>query len=150
MANFVRRRYTESVFYPTLATSHIYSMDPFVAVSMGYHGSLAVSASTNSQLFRLSSRTSLAMSNQRNTTPQDEDSLLQDYSRNVTTKSWALFSGNAAVVSAIPICKSSDRRYGLVIRSIFQGSSGAFIKWTSHTISFILSLALLQVPTFST
>jgi hypothetical protein len=36
----------------------------------------------------------------------DEDLLLQDFSRNVTTKSWALFSGNAAVVSAIPLCKS--------------------------------------------
>jgi hypothetical protein len=34
-----------------------------------------------------------------------EDLLLQDFSRNVTTKSWALFIGNAAVVSAIPLCK---------------------------------------------
>ncbi|CAM4975959.1 unnamed protein product [Rotaria socialis] len=34
---------------------------------------------------------------------QDEDLLLQDFSRNVTTKSWILFSGNAAVVSAIPL-----------------------------------------------
>ncbi|UJR28079.1 hypothetical protein I4U23_009335 [Adineta vaga] len=33
----------------------------------------------------------------------DEDSLLQDFSRNVTTKSYALFFGNAAVVSAIPL-----------------------------------------------
>ncbi len=44
------------------------------------------------------------MSNQRSTS-NDEDLLLRDYSRNVTTKSWALFSGNAAVVSAIPLCK---------------------------------------------
>ncbi|CAF1523715.1 unnamed protein product [Rotaria sp. Silwood1] len=42
------------------------------------------------------------MSNQR-TTSRDEDLLLQDFSRNVTTKSWALFIGNAAVVSAIPL-----------------------------------------------
>ncbi|CAF1537950.1 unnamed protein product [Rotaria magnacalcarata] len=42
------------------------------------------------------------MSNQR-TTSSDEDSLLQDYSRNVTTKSWILFFGNAVVVSAIPL-----------------------------------------------
>jgi hypothetical protein len=48
------------------------------------------------------------MSNQRSSSAaRDEDILLRDYSRNVTTKSWALFSGNAAVVSAIPICKSS-------------------------------------------
>ncbi len=45
------------------------------------------------------------MSNQRSTSSHDEDLLLQDFSRNVTTKSWALFSGNAAVVSAIPLCK---------------------------------------------
>ncbi|CAF4855833.1 unnamed protein product, partial [Rotaria sp. Silwood2] len=44
------------------------------------------------------------MSNQRSTS-NDEDLLLQDFSRNVTTKSWVLFSGNAAVVSAIPLCK---------------------------------------------
>jgi len=36
---------------------------------------------------------------------RDEDLLLQDFSRNVTTKSWALFIGNAVVVSAIPLCK---------------------------------------------
>ncbi|CAF0876067.1 unnamed protein product [Adineta ricciae] len=42
------------------------------------------------------------MSNQRSTS-RDEDLLLQDFSRNVTTKSRALFSGNAAVVSAIPL-----------------------------------------------
>lgn len=44
------------------------------------------------------------MSNQRSAS-HDEDLLLQDFSRNVTTKSWILFSGNAAVVSAIPLCK---------------------------------------------
>jgi len=44
------------------------------------------------------------MSNQRSAA-RDEDLLLQDFSRNVTTKSWALFIGNAAVVSAIPLCK---------------------------------------------
>ncbi len=44
------------------------------------------------------------MSTQKST-GRDEDLLLQDFSRNVTTKSWALFIGNAAVVSAIPLCK---------------------------------------------
>ena len=44
------------------------------------------------------------MSNQKSSS-RDEDLLLQDFSRNVTTKSWALFIGNAVVVSAIPLCK---------------------------------------------
>ncbi|CAF4163545.1 unnamed protein product, partial [Adineta steineri] len=42
------------------------------------------------------------MSNQRST-PRDDDLLLQDFSRNVTNKAWALFFGNAAIVSAIPL-----------------------------------------------
>ena len=45
------------------------------------------------------------MSNQRTTTVRDDDLLLQDFSRNVTSKSSALFIGNAAIVSAIPLCK---------------------------------------------
>ena len=36
---------------------------------------------------------------------KEEEILLQDFSRNVSTKSSALFYGNAAIVSAIPICK---------------------------------------------
>ena len=35
----------------------------------------------------------------------EEELLLQDFSRNVSTKSSALFYGNAFIVSAIPICK---------------------------------------------
>jgi hypothetical protein len=50
------------------------------------------------------------MSNQRSTS-NDEDLLLRDYSRNVTTKSWALFSGNAAVVSAIPLCNLFAKKF---------------------------------------
>ncbi|CAF1209035.1 unnamed protein product [Didymodactylos carnosus] len=41
------------------------------------------------------------------TSSHDEDLLLQDFSRNVTTKSWALFFGNAAIVSAIPLSVST-------------------------------------------
>ena len=37
---------------------------------------------------------------------KEEELLLQDFSRNVSTKSNALFYGNAFIVSAIPICKS--------------------------------------------
>lgn len=36
---------------------------------------------------------------------KEEEMLLQDFSRNVSTKSSALFYGNAFIVSAIPICK---------------------------------------------
>jgi len=35
---------------------------------------------------------------------KEEELLLQDFSRNVSTKSSALFYGNAFIVSAIPIC----------------------------------------------
>lgn len=36
---------------------------------------------------------------------REEELLLQDFSRNVSTKSSALFYGNAFIVSAIPMCK---------------------------------------------
>ena len=36
---------------------------------------------------------------------KEEELLLQDFSRNVSTKSSALFYGNALIVSAIPMCK---------------------------------------------
>lgn len=35
----------------------------------------------------------------------EEDLLLQDFSRNLSAKSTALFYGNALIVSAIPICE---------------------------------------------
>lgn len=38
---------------------------------------------------------------------KEEELLLQDFSRNVSTKSSALFYGNAFIVSAVPICKCS-------------------------------------------
>ena len=41
---------------------------------------------------------------QKNLT-KEEELLLQDFSRNVSTKSSALFYGNALIVSAIPMCK---------------------------------------------
>ena len=36
---------------------------------------------------------------------REEELLLQDFSRNVSTKSSALFYGNALIVSSVPICK---------------------------------------------
>uniref|UniRef100_A0A1D1YDY7 Translocon-associated protein subunit gamma n=1 Tax=Anthurium amnicola TaxID=1678845 RepID=A0A1D1YDY7_9ARAE len=43
------------------------------------------------------------MSNKKQTFTREEELLLQDFSRNVSTKSSALFYGNAFIVSAIPI-----------------------------------------------
>lgn len=39
----------------------------------------------------------------------EEDLLLQDFSRNLSAKSSALFFGNAFIVSAIPICERRHR-----------------------------------------
>lgn len=41
----------------------------------------------------------------KKTLTKEEELLLQDFSRNVSTKSSALFYGNAFIVSVIPICK---------------------------------------------
>ena len=38
----------------------------------------------------------------------EEDLLLQDFSRNLSAKSSALFFGNAFIVSAIPICERRE------------------------------------------
>ncbi|XP_034249325.1 translocon-associated protein subunit gamma [Thrips palmi] len=43
------------------------------------------------------------MSNKKQAFTREEELLLQDFSRNVSTKSSALFYGNAFIVSAIPI-----------------------------------------------
>ena len=42
---------------------------------------------------------------------KEEEILLQDFSRNVSTKSNALFYGNAFIVSAIPICEFNLTKY---------------------------------------
>lgn len=47
----------------------------------------------------------LKMSGKSKAFTKEEELLLQDFSRNVSTKSSALFYGNAFIVSAIPICK---------------------------------------------
>lgn len=41
---------------------------------------------------------------------KEEELLLNDFSRNVSTKSSALFYGNALIVSAIPICKCYTKK----------------------------------------
>lgn len=47
----------------------------------------------------------IKMSGKSKAFTKEEELLLQDFSRNVSTKSSALFYGNALIVSAIPICK---------------------------------------------
>lgn len=42
----------------------------------------------------------------------EEDLLLQDFSRNLSAKSSALFFGNAFIVSAIPICECREQAGG--------------------------------------
>ncbi len=66
---------------------------------------------------------------------RDEDLLLQDFSRNVTTKSWALFIGNAAVVSAIPLCKSIEHR--IPNYSLKTYSPRAFLAYPSNGYNII-------------
>lgn len=45
---------------------------------------------------------------------KEEELLLQNFSRTDTTKSTALFYGNALIVSAIPFCKYRTDREGIV------------------------------------
>lgn len=47
----------------------------------------------------------MATTKKKSTFTREEEILLQDFSRNVSTKSSALFYGNAFIVSAIPVCK---------------------------------------------
>lgn len=77
---------------------------------------------------------------------KEEELLLQDFSRNVSTKSSALFYGNAFIVSALPICKfhfikfqSFTRKKTLVlfINSFFSIKIGLF--WRVHSMEFLSS-----------
>lgn len=47
---------------------------------------------------------------------KEEELLLQDFSRNVSTKSSALFYGNAFIVSALPICKFTSMKFPFSLR----------------------------------
>lgn len=75
---------------------------------------------------------------------KEEELLLQDFSRNVSTKSSALFYGNAFIVSAIPICKYlkfSIRKYKINLIFI----SGLF--WRIHMIDIYTSLIAFVLVT---
>jgi translocon-associated protein subunit gamma len=63
---------------------------------------------------------------------KEEEILLQDFSRNVSTKSNALFYGNAFIVSAIPICEFNLTKYRLVPCSyllLLDINCTSFFKW---------------------
>lgn len=51
---------------------------------------------------------------------KEEELLLQDFSRNVSTKSSALFYGNAFIVSALPICKLFSNQITCYLRKMFS------------------------------
>jgi hypothetical protein len=53
----------------------------------------------------MSSKESTSASKAPKQLSKEEELLLQDYSRSVTTKSYALFYSNAFIVAAVPICK---------------------------------------------
>lgn len=54
----------------------------------------------------------------------EEDLLLQDFSRNLSAKSSALFFGNAFIVSAIPICELRAGGGGDVAGAVAGGGGG--------------------------
>lgn len=61
---------------------------------------------------------------------KEEELLLQDFSRNVSTKSSALFYGNALIVSAIPICKyatQSHQKFKLMFLVIRRQHRSSFM-----------------------
>lgn len=61
---------------------------------------------------------------------KEEELLLQDFSRNVSTKSSALFYGNALIVSAIPICKyatQSHQKFKLIFLVIRRQHRSSFL-----------------------
>lgn len=62
----------------------------------------------------------------------EEDLLLQDFSRNLSAKSTALFYGNALIVSAIPICKCRAVHANRLITLCPQCSCAS--SFTKHTL----------------
>lgn len=69
---------------------------------------------------------------------KEEELLLQDFSRNVSTKSSALFYGNAFIISAIPICKYMTRRLASAAEFwLFIFFVGLF--WRVHNMDLLSS-----------
>lgn len=69
---------------------------------------------------------------------KEEELLLQDFSRNVSTKSSALFYGNAFIVSAVPICKydtSIDRMLWCLVLQFWIFVFRALLACTQYGIA---------------
>lgn len=62
------------------------------------------------------------------TLSKEEEVLLQDYSRDLSTKSSALFYGNAAIVAAVPICNSQK----LIFQIKFLTNFTKGLYWKIH------------------
>lgn len=76
---------------------------------------------------------------------KEEELLLQDFSRNVSTKSSALFYGNAFIVSALPICKLFSIKFPCSVEKIFSFIYNFFfcvkigLFWRVHSMEFLSS-----------
>ncbi|KAJ8787157.1 hypothetical protein J1605_000500 [Eschrichtius robustus] len=84
----------------------------------------------------------------------EEDLLLQDFSRNLSAKSSALFFGNAFIVSAIPICERLERggrggrrRVGLGGDVAGPGGPARRLYWRIWHMDLIQSAVLYSVMT---
>ena len=98
--------------------------------------------------------TTLIMTNKKLT--REEELLLQDFSRNVTTKSSALFYGNAFIVSAVPICKYKCE-LEIMSRRVPVTRSRSISVYTSYAVEFsgyfiiffkvfVFSMILMTLP----
>ncbi|GAB6023096.1 SWI/SNF and RSC complex subunit Ssr3 [Chamberlinius hualienensis] len=74
---------------------------------------------------------------------KEEDLLLQDFSRNVTTKSSALFYGNAFIVSAIPIwlfwrIHQMDLYGAVILLAVMTLASTWLVAFAYKNVKFVL------------
>ncbi|XP_067945720.1 translocon-associated protein subunit gamma-like [Watersipora subatra] len=74
---------------------------------------------------------------------KDEELLLQDFSRNVSTKSSALFYGNALIVSAVPLwiywrIHTMDPIQSAVLFILMTGISTYLLSFAYKNVKFIL------------
>ncbi|XP_033108754.1 translocon-associated protein subunit gamma-like [Anneissia japonica] len=80
---------------------------------------------------------------------KEEELLLQDFSRNVSTKSSALFYGNAFIVSAIPIwvywrIHQMDLVQSAIIFGIFTIISTCLVAFAYKNVKFVLKHRIAQ------
>jgi len=80
---------------------------------------------------------------------KEEELLLQDFSRNVSTKSSALFYGNAFIVSAIPIwlfwrIHQMDLYTSAILFLLITGVSTWLIAFAYKNIKFVLKHTIAQ------